>query len=451
MIPLVFLAAFNHPAADDFTIAYVLKTEGIIDSQIYWYLSWSGRYVSTAIISFLHPLSYNSFLLYRIYPVILLLLSWWSICFLLGSILPTSNKLFRWAYSGVLHINFLSILPSMVEGFYWFPAAFIYMLANIFTILFIAFIIRYERDKKANTLIAGVIFAILSLGSNEINLLVVNEIIACWIAISWINKTKQWFPRLVSFGLIIFFSCLSLFSPGNMNRANEIKSVSENINFNLGEAISSCFQQNFSNLFEWSFLSPLCVVGILSLLFINDFHQKIAYKVNPLVIWLGIFFVFAALYFPFYYGAGVSEASLYYPNRVLNVICYFYCIAFPFAFIYTILWILQRKKIEGYILDSVNKKIIPFSVLVFIILISSAGNIKQAFKDIRSRDFLVYHRSLNHRYKLIEKSNQDTLVVDSLKFFPKTLYFSDISADPKDWKNAPYANYFSKEMIVLKP
>jgi hypothetical protein len=73
-----------------------------------------------------------------------------------------------------------------------------------------------------------------------------------------------------------------------------------------------------------------------------------------------------------------------------------------------------------------------------------------ALKDLRSRDFLAYHRELNARYEFILKNHSDTLVLDSLHFFPRTIYMEDISSVSESWKNGPIANYFGNGSIRLK-
>lgn len=53
--PLVAYAAlstYTRYIADDFCTASVLRTNGLLKSQPYWYLRWSGRFSSTALISF---------------------------------------------------------------------------------------------------------------------------------------------------------------------------------------------------------------------------------------------------------------------------------------------------------------------------------------------------------------------------------------------------------------
>ena len=169
--------------------------------------------------------------------------------------------------------------------------------------------------------------------------------------------------------------------------------------------------------------------------------------IHPIIIWMAIVGLFFFLYIPYYYGTGNPDSTTF-PARTSNVICFYLCFALPVGILYTIDWFSKVKN------QTFN---ISFSPLLFqglstvlILTILATGNIKMALKDLRSRDFLAYHRELNARYDLISNSQSDTLVVDSLHFFPRTIYFGDISSDPLNWKNAPYANYFGKKLIRLK-
>ena len=47
------------PSADDYCYAGVFKNKGFINSQIYWYNNWSGRYIANLLLS-LTPVDHAS-------------------------------------------------------------------------------------------------------------------------------------------------------------------------------------------------------------------------------------------------------------------------------------------------------------------------------------------------------------------------------------------------------
>jgi hypothetical protein len=54
------------------------------------------------------------------------------------------------------------------------------------------------------------------------------------------------------------------------------------------------------------------------------------------------------------------------------------------------------------------------------------------------------------RLQFIEEASADSLVIDSLHFFPRTIYFGDITGEFDNWKNVPYASHYGKKAIRLK-
>lgn len=74
ILPFLFVAFFNYPSADDFVFAYKVKSMGFFQAQYDWYVHWTGRFFSTFMLS-LHPLVFNSNLLYKLYAITLILLT----------------------------------------------------------------------------------------------------------------------------------------------------------------------------------------------------------------------------------------------------------------------------------------------------------------------------------------------------------------------------------------
>ncbi len=64
---------------------------------------------------------------------------------------------------------------------------------------------------------------------------------------------------------------------------------------------------------------------------------------------------------------------------------------------------------------------------------------------------IYFSVELNLRYDMIEKSSSDSLTVAPLVYTPRTIFFTDITADPELEFNRMYAHYFNKKYIsVLK-
>jgi hypothetical protein len=450
LLPFFILAAFNHPAADDFTVTYTVKTKGFWDAQIYWYFKWAGRYISTALVSLLQPLVYKSFFLYRIYPVLLLLGTLFSAHHLFKSLFLKVETTKLWAMSSLITVALISILPSIVQGYYWVPGSLIYMLANIFTLLFASYLIKFEVNKDNKSLLISTVYGVLAIGSNELNLFIVVFILGFWALGNFLSARKLHWKAITSILFLGGASMLSLFAPGNAARGSVIEKTPGNESLSLNDpmfAFSKSVHHGLSDIVDWVLFSPLLIVCIILVLKHKELKSVLKTTIHPSIIWLGLICLYFFLYFPYYYGTGNPD-SLTFPSRTSNVICFFVCFSVPISILYTLKWLEQIKGIR-FELKTPNGILQALSAaLVLVILLT--GNMKMVLKDLRSRDFIAYNSELNSRYDLIAKSSEDTLVVDSLHFFPRTIYMGDISADPGNWINAPYAKYFGKKLIRLK-
>jgi hypothetical protein len=448
--PFFILAAFNHPAADDFTVTYTVNTKGFWDAQVYWYFKWTGRYISTAIVSLLQPLVYKSIFLYRIYPVLLLLGTLLSTHHLLRSLFVKVETKKLWAICSIITIALISILPSIVQGYYWVPGSLIYMLANIFTLLFASYLIKFEINKDNKYLLISIVCGVLAIGSNELNLFIVLFILGFWAIGHFFSARKLHWKTTATILFLGVASVLSLFAPGNAARGSVIEKTPGNESLTLHDplfALSKSVHHGLSDIVNWVLFSPLLIVCIIIFLKHSELKSVLKTTIHPAIIWLGLICLYFFLYFPYYYGTGNPDSSTF-PSRTSNVICFFICISVPISILYTLKWFEEIKRIRLELKTS--NRIFQGLSVAFVIIILVTGNMKMVLKDLRSRDFIAYNRELNSRYDLIARSSADTLVVDSLHFFPRTIYMGDISADPGNWINAPYAKYFGKKLIRLK-
>jgi hypothetical protein len=450
VLPFCILSAFNHPSADDFNITYGIIEKGFWVAQVDWYLGWTGRFGSTALLSFMHPLLYKSFFLYRLYPILFLLITWVALYHLSRNLFLSQTKGFCLATSGISLITMICILPSMVEGFFWVPGLFIYMLGNIFTIFFASYLLAYERTLKKSYYWLAILFGIMAIGSNEESLLIIMFIVGIWGLGKLIGNKKSFFKSSITIVFLSITAAFSLFAPGNKARGEVIETTSEIKELMIHDfvfALQRSLSHGTSDLINWIFFGPLVLLTLLTLML----HQKLGLRIkpilHPIIIWIGILGIFFLLYFPYYYGTG-SPYPQFFPKRTSNVISFYLCFALLIGILYTLHWAKKIKNINVSIPSS--PRLIGFVSVGLILIILTTGNVKNALKDLRSRDFIAYDQELNARYEQIANTSSDTIIVDSLHFFPRTLYFDDLSSEPENWKNVPYAAYFGKRVIRLK-
>ncbi len=226
-VPLVILSFFNHPSADDYSYATALKDGQFYERYMQLYLSWQGRYSSTIPgmgVSYFE-LHYN---IYWLHPIIIFILTIFSIHFLLTQLLKHFFKKslsfqLRMLLSCALFFLMLYAQFSVAEGFYWFSAVFVYHFSIICLLLwsgcFTSFCCNAKRKKLYFIFLAILSFIIC--GSNEliaIALFLFTGII--WL-LQYQLKNKKSSANIIF--LIVFIAmALEIFSPGSLKRSSVI-------------------------------------------------------------------------------------------------------------------------------------------------------------------------------------------------------------------------------------
>jgi len=451
ILPFFFLSFFNYPSADDYTMTFVLEKLKFWGAQKYWYLGWSGRYISTAILSLFHPLLFKKILLYQLYPILLFFLSGLGIYSLVSSVIQKTKTEIKLAISSLLFLTFISSQPSMVEGFYWLPGSFIYTLGNIATLFFTASLLSYSRVRSLKYFLLSIFTGIFAIGSNELSLFIVIFITGIF-ALERIIYSKKIDRMMVSIiGILMVAAAFSLLAPGNSARAEAVVGQLKINEDNHVKDFVFAFRQSFfkasQDVVKFLFLGPLVLISFLSILYSKHLKPDVRYTLHPIIVGIGLIALFVFLYFPFYYGTGGSDL-IYFPGRTSNVISFFFIFSWLGWILYFLKWYKFKKGKEIISFD--NHIVYRLLSIVFTLFILATGNVFIALKDIRSRDFLAYNQEMKARLQFIEEASADSLVIDSLHFFPRTIYFGDITGEFDNWKNVPYASHYGKKAIRLK-
>jgi len=326
ILPFLFVAFFNYPSADDFVFAYKVKSMGFFQAQYDWYVHWTGRFFSTFILS-LHPLVFNSNLLYKLYAITLILLTLHAIYRFVKLIFnnkPTYVVLF---FTCLLTGVYLNNMPILVQGIYWMPGAITYQLANILLLHFFVNIINDNKNiNRWKYYILNAIFIIAICGSNETSMVVVFVGLILFLFYKFIiNKIIS--KKLMFFiSIVIVCSTIVLVAPGNFIRNNSFNEVDLMLLVNI---ILQSFYEGIQLFISW-WLS--WEIFILSFLFIVIKNQSII-KIPQIrkTRWLVVVFVIISLFLMI--AASVS-LSLWYGGellpRALNVSYWIFLIGWIF-------------------------------------------------------------------------------------------------------------------------
>lgn len=441
--PLIILCFFNQPsAADDFCFASDRKESNYIDIQKKYYNNWSFRY-SEGLLHYLNPMIYwENINLYKIITPIFLIILLYSFYFLIKTLFHF-NKLKNLSLALIFFIFYLSFMPSIMQGVYWFSGSFaIYQTGIILLIFLISFFIKIIRNenKITNILISSIILVVLA-GINEVFIFTILPLIFFIFIYFFIkNDNKKWI-FLYLFSLFFIFSTFSITAPGNFIR-NSMMINSLPIEQQIIQKVFFSLNAIKKHLLEWINI-PVITISIFYLIFLIK-NKSIEQKyINPLILLLTNLSIF---FFGFFI---VNWPVIEY--RTLNVI-YFIFLLSMFFNLYNLSIYLKNKnniKIINFLnnLKISNIAQIGFITLFISILLLSENNINKAYKDLISRTANKYNLELNSRYKIIKERKNKEVVVRLLENKPESLFYLDIDKDPHDWKNVCYARYFNLKSI----
>lgn len=409
IFPFLILCFYNVPLGDDFWYAENFITNGFWQTQLKFYHEWSGRYIASAAISTLNPLSFGYFNLSFIHP--LLLIS--GFAFSLNQLVKNFIYFFNLPINSSILFCFLfffyfNYIPDFGETFYWMAGAYTYQLPIIFFLIYLNSLLNLFKNE--NSLIKNQFVALFSLfiivGCNEVIVVYVNFVNL--LIISYLIYKRSYFNRfafLVVFTLAFSFYMIS--APGNFGR----ESMFEKSDFHFFSSILNATLRGFFVIGFW--ITSLFVL-LINLKGVSDFKD---YKFDFFArlkiskqIWImtGFVFLIGILFIGFFPSIYTTK---WIPQRAYTPI-FFIFMLFSSLFI-----LIAISKIEQ--LSNLNKAMSNYSIsLIFlpilIIALSHNSNVMNAYVDITSGKAKFYHNQVLDTYKMLQSTNNDTVYIEPI-------------------------------------
>lgn len=444
LIPLFLLSYYNNPTLDDYTYALRDSSKNAIETAIYTYLNWSGRYFSTAIAQF-NPLAYHSFLGYKIYPILILLIFSGAFFYLFHSLFHNVlSKLQTASLSMFFILLYLFQAPSICESFYWFSGSAAFTIPSILTIILVALLIQKRNYFKQSI---AILLTICICGGNEVSAIIILSIIGFINYLKYKEEKKINKQNLVLLIASIICIIIIVASPGNSIRI-EGETTSRNYIWTIGGSLF----QSLSWFVIWG--QSLLLASIVYTAF---FGLKIAESINIKV--QKIFNVKHKFFLPFFLVTlylshipplwGLGTVAI---GRIANVIYIF----FIFSWFYYLQLIINKYKSQIAIKN--NPFCICLCYISFIVFLTNNvfnlnNNIATSYVDLITGKAEKYNDALEKRYFIVNnnRSNEKLIVFDALNNCPKTIFFRDFDSDEKYWANKSFKQYWNcKPSIRIK-
>lgn len=444
LIPYLYISKYANPVADDLIYAFNGKKNELAFLLKRDYFNWNGRYVSNVLV-FTNPMVRNSYELYKLAPVLLILLT--LVAYLLFIFTLFRNLLdmkLKLILSLLLCLLFLYQMPIISEGIYWYTGAVTYQLANIVLLIYITSLISYTQGKyilknKIIHLFVSTCLLIACIGFNEIHMIVllVFAFISLWIVYKNNLQHKSFFIFLLIVTLL--FSAVMYFAPGNTARAGL---ASEN--HQLIHSLVFSLAQTIRFFLEWTSSIPLLVLSFLYYHLNAKLSDKIllfsrSFYLSPVYSCMLLFFIIFIAVFPPYWATGMLGQ-----HRTLNVA---YCL-------FLLLWFMNLTVCFNTY-KNVDKTIKPLDIqlckLLLVLVVISFSFTKNGYgllSDIFYGKAKSYDEQMKERYALM-RYPADTIHLHKLVDPPQTIFVNDITVDPANFLNKAYTLYFECENTVL--
>jgi hypothetical protein len=457
VLPFVALLCYAHPALDDFSYAQQYRTLGLWESQKQLYIGWTGRYVSSALLSIANPLSYAWLRGQGVAGAAVLLLWWGTLLVLVRELLGAAVSAGLAALGATLVLALcLGQLPSPAEGLYWLAGTYTYTVPSIFTILLLAIWLRYQRAAPSmragwGILASGLVLIIL--GGNEVNGVILLAGLAA-IALGTRAHRRLW-PLLVAaaLGAIIAWG-----APGNYARLHLMPSQPPVWQVGLRSlgAAAYCLQ-------AWLGSGVLPLAGLLLASWLYQrakhwptlsLHQLTRYPWLLTALLLGLLVL---SFVPSYWATGLPI-----PRRARNADYILFTIGWLLTVYSWVAWWAQRYPVIVWPLPLKQAAWIWLSLALVTDhnpslrheqLGTGLSIVGQAYRDWLSGAATTYHQQQIIRYTQLRTHSHagELLRLDPLSREPFTIFYSDIGADTKLWGNVVYAQYFGWSGVYVAP
>lgn len=356
-------------------------------------------------------------------------------------------------------IAFTQLLPSPVEGFYWWTGAVYYTLFYGVDLVLYALLACEVFDtetvphpgRRALRLGVMVLSSVTVGGANLAAALLTAMVYVLAVGTALLLKRKVW-PILVPCAAFFAAFAVNVLAPGNQIRQ------AVNTKASVPWAIQYSFAYGWDYLCRW--FSPFL---LLMLLFLAPLLWSLAKRQKwdfrcPQLFALGSYCLFSALFCPILY----AESAVYpVPGRYEDILYYTYVILLTANLFYLMGWVSHKIGGGAAAAAGDNEQRYPLVRCLALALLLAAAFVVfgddmkltsyYALRDLRNGNAASYYATAQQRFAMLADAEQKDVALPRFTQRPYVLYFDDIPDDPEYWMNEDMAAYYDKDSVRLAP
>lgn len=445
-LPFYSLSLHSHPAIDDFLYAQRADDLGFMAAQGEWYLNWSGRYTTTALLSVLTRKT-DLLVLCRVTALgtlVLLTCSIWWFLQVLGRGRYRSIETLGGAT--IVMAIYLSSMSSAQESFYSTTAAVCYPIPLAGAVCLITLLISTPPTLSIRRLVsrvlAGGLLSVLVAGSNETILAMTTVAIGFCTAYSLMRKS-----RLQPFWIFVIVvwigaATTALLSPGSRIRM-DVPCFAVN-NRQLGWSLIQTSFYVVGHSTSW-LLDP-AVLSATTLLVMSVSKRSIdSYRKDRWIHGFEIIAAWVAImgagFFAAFWALGCTP-----PLRVLDQIR----MIFLLGWLWLMSWSAKRYGSKAG-MHALPPTLVRALKVVMLLALLYRGNVLPAYIDM-AYDARIYATQWEQRLSTFQKAStagepQVSTPVITVK--PRILWLPELGDSPNDGDIQSVARYYHLDKINL--
>ena len=426
LAPYFFLCLYALPFADDFCYAWTSADRvSFAHRFLRQYLGWSGRY-SAHVLLCNHPLALGGLQLYQSAILASLVATLGAIFFL---VYRTIRKVWVSIIASLVMLLFyLTFMPQLAEGVYWFTGISNYQLSNVSFILHLALFLLWLDSRSSLRFIFYImasLLLIISIGFNEVGAALIPAYYLMAVIVLHRFKVhsplaQKTYPAVLTFFIIAFIaSAFLIFAPGNLVRGNKFHA-----NFHLLHSLFYASLQTVRFIGTWLLTLPAIALSLFVLSEANRLPDTPILRFNYwFILLLLIFTVYMSAFMP-YLTTGILGQ-----HRTINYSFFYFIILWVWMLISFSKEHLEYKRASLNFI-SVN----PFSIIaVCIVAMVFTGNGGRVLRDLRKDNFTTYRKEFMARQDNVIRHPE--IVIPALKTVPECFIIVDARGDSTWWVN----------------
>lgn len=334
------------------------------------------------------------------------------------------------------------LLPSPVQGFYWYNGAVFYTFFYGLSLIAFALGIRSIIKSKGRVWLC-ILCAVLG-GGNYVTALSCVIVGISSVLLLVILRDARWKKLILPMAILLAGFAVSVAAPGNFIRQSTVERHP-----GVFEAIFMSFADCAEFSVRWCSLPFIAVLVLISPLLWKGAKASVFSFRFPALVSLYSYCLLSAMFCPPIYALGN-----YGEFRLLNIIYFAFALLMVINVFYWLGWAAKKYGRTDNAENGIS--ILPIcvfgllSIALIAVSVLNGGSLSSvsALGILRNGEAKAFHECAEARLEILLDNSVSDAELEDYPTHPYLLYYDDITENPSDWKNVDMASYYGKNSVV---